>query len=388
MSLFLRKSAILNCLNHNLHLPKIHFPGLNLCSPASTIASKPCSETANHDSFAVNYLINVHGFSRASALRASKVVHIKSSVNPDAVVALFKSFGLNDSYISSIFRKRPIFVQFTTENLLQKIEFFKSLGFRNSDIPRVLASGDLLLASLKTRIIPIYDFLNRLLASDDLLKCITGYPTILTSSVLADNVEILRHAGVPERNIAFMVRRNPRAILVSPGRFREAVTRVEEIGFNPLTRSFVKGVWALNLSKLIWEEKMKEYKRWGMSEDEVVASFRKYPWCMLMSVDKIRRVFELLVNEIGCSCSVVISRPAIVSLSIEKKLVPRCEVYRSLMSKDLVKGSCLGSMLVCTEQTFLKKYVDAYKEAAPELLKLYHEKMGLPKKGNRVNSQG
>ncbi|KAK6163461.1 hypothetical protein DH2020_000325 [Rehmannia glutinosa] len=373
-----------NCfgLNYYFHLPKIHFLGLNLFSSAPRDAVKPSSKNANEDSFAVNYLIDVHGFSRASALKASQVLHIKSSKKPDVVIALFKSFGLNDSYISSMFRKRPILLQFTKEKLMEKIEFFKSLGFSSSEIPRVLAAGDVLLASLKTKTIPSYNFLKNLFASDkDLLRCVKGYPLILASPrTLAANIQTLRHVGLPDSNIAYMVRHNPRAMLVSCHKFSEAVTEAENIGFNPLRISFVKGIWALNNCKSTWKEKMEEYKRWGMSEDEVLATFRKYPWFMITSADKIRRVFELLVNEMGQTYSIVMKRPPIVSLSIEKRIFPRCTVYQFLLSKDLVKPNGLGQMLVCTEEMFLKKYVKIYKEEAPEILKLYHERLGLSKR--------
>ncbi|KAK6141970.1 hypothetical protein DH2020_020757 [Rehmannia glutinosa] len=341
-----------NCfgLNYYFHLPKIHFLGLNLFSSAPRDAVKPSSKNANEDSFAVNYLIDVHGFSRASALKASQKTPYSSSVHKGETYA--------------------------------KIEFFKSLGFSSSEIPRVLAAGDVLLASLKTKTIPSYNFLKNLFASDkDLLRCVKGYPLILASPrTLAANIQTLRHVGLPDSNIAYMVRHNPRAMLVSCHKFSEAVTEAENVGFNPLRISFVKGIWALNNCKSTWKEKMEEYKRWGMSEDEVLATFRKYPWFMITSADKIRRVFELLVNEMGQTYSIVMKRPPIVSLSIEKRIFPRCTVYQFLLSKDLVKPNGLGQMLVCTEEMFLKKYVKIYKEEAPEILKLYHERLGLSKR--------
>ncbi|KAI3450637.1 hypothetical protein Pfo_007302 [Paulownia fortunei] len=376
-----------NCFAHNYysHVHRIPFLGLNLFSSASANALKPSSKNANEDSFAVTYLINILGFSRAFALKASKVLYFKSSEKPDAVIALFKSFGLNDSQISSIFRKRPMLLQFRKENLLQKIEFLQSLGFCSSDIPKILAAGDVLGTSLKTKIIPSYNFLKNLFASNkDLLYCIKSHPIILASRsqpILAANIEALRQVGLPERNIAYMVRRNPRAMLVQLRTFREAVAEVEKIGFNPRSTSFVKGVWALRNSKLSWKVKMEEYKRWGLSEDDVLATFRKYPWCMITSADKIRRVFEFFVNEMSHSSSIVMRAPPIISLSIEKTIVPRCAVYQVLLSKGLMKKNVgLTKMLICSEKMFLKKYVKIYEEEFPDLLKLYHDKLGFSKR--------
>lgn len=33
-------------------------------------------------------------------------------------------------------------------------------------------------------------------------------------------------------------------------------------------------------------------KRWGLSEDEVLAVFEKYSWCMIVSIDKIMTIMD------------------------------------------------------------------------------------------------
>ncbi|KAG8387581.1 hypothetical protein BUALT_Bualt02G0036200 [Buddleja alternifolia] len=250
-------------------------------------------------------------------------------------------------------------------------------------MPKILASGkDILGTNLNTQIIPCFHFLKSFFSTnEDLMYCIRLYPSILSidyRSTLAANIETLRDVGLPERNIIYMVRRNPRVMLVQPRTFGEAVAKVLDIGFNPLETNFVKGIWAIRNSKLGWKEKMEVYKRWGLSEDDVLATFRTYPWCMITSAHKIMRVFEFFVNEMGCSSSIVMRAPPLVSLNLEKTIVPRCAVYQVLRSKGLMKKDIgLTKLLMCTKKMFLKKYVEIYEEEAPELLKLYQEKSGL-----------
>ncbi|CAA7031864.1 unnamed protein product [Microthlaspi erraticum] len=45
--------------------------------------------------------------------------------------------------------------------------------------------------------------------------------------------------------------------------------------------------------------------------------------------------------------------------SMEKRIVPRCNVIEALLSRGLLgsKVPAMSSVLVCTDQSFLKKYV-------------------------------
>ena len=73
---------------------------------------------------------------------------------------------------------------------------------------------------------------------------------------------------------------------------------VQKLGFNPLRISFVLPVQALRaMAKSTWEKKVYVYKKWGWTEDEIFVAFKKDPWCMMESEEKITRVMDFLVNK-------------------------------------------------------------------------------------------
>ncbi|KAI8005001.1 hypothetical protein LOK49_LG08G03166 [Camellia lanceoleosa] len=168
--------------------------------------------------------------------------------------------------------------------------------------------------------------------------------------------------------------------MTSCDRFREIVKEVEEMGFNPLRTKFVIAIHAFRaMSKSTWEKKVEVYKKWGLSEDDILLGFGKRPWCMIASEHKISGVMDFFVNKMGLESSFVVRRPALISLSLEKRIVPRCEVYKVLLSKGLIKDNdvSLMRMLISPENWFLNRVVYRHEEEAPKLLKLYKEKLAL-----------
>ncbi|KAL7178108.1 hypothetical protein ACSBR2_031291 [Camellia fascicularis] len=81
---------------------------------------------------------------------------------------------------------------------------------------------------------------------------------------------------------------------------------------------------------------------------------------------------DFFVNKIGWESSLIARKPVLVSLSLEKRIVPRWAAYEVLLSKGLIKNNnnSFINMLVSTEKCFLKKFVNCHEEEAPELLKL------------------
>ncbi|KAF5954085.1 hypothetical protein HYC85_006941 [Camellia sinensis] len=133
-------------------------------------------------------------------------------------------------------------------------------------------------------------------------------------------------------------------------------------------------------------EKEESVVKWGWSEDEILVAFEKNPWFMVASEHKIMRVMEFFVNKMGWDSSFFARSPIHIGFSLEKRIVPRCAVYQVLLSKGLIKNNSfnLTTMLKKPEKWFLTKVVNCNEEEAPELLKLYEEKLALAKFPNFV----
>lgn len=167
---------------------------------------------------------------------------------------------------------------------------------------------------------------------------------------------------------------------MSSNRFSRCVDEVEKMGFNPSQTSFMIAIHVLTgMSKSKWEKKVEVYKKWGLTRDEILVAFRKNPWCMMVSEDKINGMMDFLVNKMGRESLLVARRPDIILLSLEKRIVPRSVVYQAMLSQGLIQAgdTCFSTILTLSEQQFLKKVYK--KEEAAELLKLYKRKLDLQK---------
>ena len=351
----------------------------------SSIRYRYISSTSNQHSFTVSYLINTCGFSREAALSASKSVNFETPDKADLVISFFKNHGFSQTQVSSIIRRHPpLLLSNPQMNLLPKFEFFRSNGFSSSDIAKVLTRlPHILKRNLENHIIPSFVFLKSLLrTNENTIIALTRFwpiPVVKLDTCVIPNVNLLREIGVPESIICGFIKKWTRAITTDTVRFKEIVEGVKEMGFNPLRLSFVQAVLAYSgMNKSTWERKVNAYKRWGLSEEEILVAFGKSPQCITVSEDTIMRVMDFLVNGMGVEASLIVKCPTLTSLSLEKRLIPRASVIQVLQSKGLVKKNMyLPRVFVYGEELFLQKFVTCYKEEASDLLKLYKEKLDL-----------
>lgn len=363
---------------------KLHF--LELHQPFSSLTSS-ITNSSNQQPVVVSYLMNSCGFSQERALSASKYVNFKTPGNPDAVLLFLKKHGFTDAQISNLVRLRPpILLSSPEKTLLPKLVFLQSIGVSGLDIPKIICrSPNILARSLKNSIIPAFNLLQDLLHSNEnIVFAINRFPDLLVTNLedtVIPNVEILREAGVTETGIEYCLKHMPRLLVRAPDDLKESVEKVKQIGFNPQTTMFLQAVKVMATTALLsWNRKMEIYKRCGWSEEEVLTAFRGQPHCMVASESKIIGIVDLLVHKMGCSISELAKKPVLILLSLNKTLVPRCSVYNFLRVKGLLrKNLSVAKFLTYPEKLFLKRFVQQYKEEAPELLELYQEKMQLSK---------
>ncbi|KAB2627360.1 hypothetical protein D8674_020978 [Pyrus ussuriensis x Pyrus communis] len=330
-----------------------HFPlqNLLLCRHFTS----EISET--HHDFTVNYLINSCGLSPEGAMSASKWVKLRSPKRADFVLSLLRNHGFSETQISSIVRNHsPVLHSNPEKTLLPKLEFFASLGVSKGDLAKTLAYRPKLLStSLEKRIAPTYDFLRSLLPQKNVVTVLKRGSWIFAeghSKKLAPNIEVLKKSD-----------------------FSELVDELNEMGFDLQKSTSVLAMNALcGSNRSVWNRSRKIYKRWGWSEDDVLAAFRSQPHCMMVSEKKLIRALEFLVNEMGWSSKMIAKSPLVLCLSLEKRLFPRCSVVKVLLLKGLIKGIenvSLYSLLVPAEKYFLERFVARNINEVPQLLSVY-----------------
>ena len=335
-------------------------------------------------SFTVSYLINSCGLSQEKALSASRKVQFETPERADSVLAVLRDYGCTDTHISKAVSKYPLLLTADPEKtLLPKLEFFRSVGFSAPDIVSIVVSSPYILKrSLENQIIPNYNFLKGVvMMNENIVRAFISTFWFSVQNVpetVAANIATLQEIGVPISNIRFLVKYLPNVVSQNREKFRSTVKKVIEMGFSSLRHSFLNAVQvSCQLTEFTFEHKMEVYRRWGLTDDEIMLMFRVDPICMRHSEKKISSVMDFLVNKMGWEPVAIARYPSVFARSLEQKVIPRCSVVKVLQMKGLVKKDLSLSILAYTEKNFINRFVVKYEQDVPELLSLYKGKIGI-----------
>ncbi|KAL3596166.1 hypothetical protein D5086_007803 [Populus alba] len=276
----------------SVRAPSVHYflENPSILSCLRYISSVNTDDNIKNHSFTVSYLMNKCRFSLKSALEVSKQVHFETPYKPDSVLAVFKKYGFSKSHILNLVRRRPaVLLSKPKTTLLPKLEFFKSKGFSSPDVIKIISSYPWVFKySLENQLVPAFDFLENSLQSDAVaIKTIKRFPRILNVTVenMARVVDVLRDSGVPEKNIAMLIRSRPSIMVSNLENFKKLIEEVTLMGFHPSKTQFIEAIRVLSsMSRSTWEKKLDVHRKWGLSEEEILQAFVKCPWFMLLGI--------------------------------------------------------------------------------------------------------
>ncbi|XP_058727913.1 uncharacterized protein LOC131599644 isoform X1 [Vicia villosa] len=319
-------------------------------------------------------LFSLHFSTNTSDSTSSTV----SDSKPDSVLNFFKNHGFSDSQLHSMIARVPGLLSYNpSKRILPKFQFLLSKGASNSDIVNLVSKNPRVLSpSLENHIVPTYELIYRFLQSDkNVIASAIQSPVLLFDHRVPRNIAMLIENGVSDSNIARMLRIWSR--IFSERDTLKFVEEVKNLGFNPSKTVFSIALIAkTSVSKNLWEEKVEVFKKWGWSDEDALEAFRKNPYCMLTSVDKINLVMSFWVNQLGWGAMALTKAPYILSSSLEKRIIPRAAVVQYLLDKGLRnKSASLTSPFVVSEKMFLDKFIKRFKKESSYLLKLYEEKL-------------
>ncbi|CAI8590077.1 unnamed protein product [Vicia faba] len=339
-----------------------------------------CTKTSDSTSFAESYLIHNFNFSPqfAAKLCFTHRLRFKTTQKPDSVCKFFTNHGFSDTQLHNMITKVPDLLSCNpSKRVLPKFQFLLSKGASNSDIVNLVTKSPRLLSpSLKNHIVPTYELVYRFLQSDkEIIACAFQNPDLLCAHLVPRNITMLIENGVSDSNIARVLRIQSRIFKVRD--MLKFVEEVKNLGFDPSKIIFSIALIAkTSVSKNLWEKKVEAFKMWGWSDEDAFEAFRKKPYCMLTSVDKINSVMRFWVNQLGWDAMAIARAPYILSLSLEKRIIPRVAVVQFLLSKGLTnKNASLTYPLVVSEKMFLDMFIKRFKNESSYLLKLYEEKL-------------
>ncbi|XP_031286769.1 transcription termination factor MTERF6, chloroplastic/mitochondrial-like [Pistacia vera] len=341
-------------------------------------------QSEQEESLTLSYLINSCGLSLKCAVSASKLIQLKNTERADSVLRFLSDHGFIETQISKVVKGCPRVISFDPEKTLSpKIEFFRSMGVSRDEVAEIIArTPPLLSRSLKNHLIPNYNFLKNVVIDDKKVVTVLkrmgrGLLQDLRSKNLGPNIALLKDIGVPHSGIIFLVTNTSSAARSKHSKFCRIVDKVKEMGFDPTQIVFVMAVGVISqLKESVWESKFEVYRRWGWSEDETRAAFRKHPYCMLISEEKITRGMDFLVNRMGWLSRDISKWPEGLFFSLEKRIAPRCFVIQHLLSKGLIREDISPTAyLKLTEGKFMDMYITRFHEKVPQLLDVYEGKI-------------
>ncbi|CAK8572245.1 unnamed protein product [Lathyrus sativus] len=342
----------------------------------------PSSLHSDSTSFQVSYLINNFDFSpqTASKLCSAYRLAFKTTQNPDSVINFFTNYGFSNSQLRHVISRVPWLLSCNlSKRVLPKFEFFLSKGASNSDIVNLVSKNPRILCpSLENHIAPTYELVYRFLRSHkDTIDCALHNSSVFRDSNVTKNIRLLVENEVTDANIALILRMRNRT-----WQERDMLNLVDELkglGFNPSKTTFgVALIAKTKVCKTRWKEKVDAFKKWGWSDEDVTEAFRKQPYCMLTSIDKINLVMNFWVNQLGWDALDLAKHPAVFSLSLEKRIIPRASVVQFLLNNGLRNNNAsLTTPFTVPEKVFLDRFIKRFEKESSYLLNLYEEKLNL-----------
>ncbi|KAL1222057.1 Transcription termination factor MTERF15 [Cardamine amara subsp. amara] len=179
-------------------------------------------------------------------------------------------------------------------------------------------------------------------SEDDIWAIFKKWPFFLKFSEkkIMQMFETLKKCGLVEEEVLAVLKTRPQCIRVSEKKILDSIETFLSLGF---------------------------------SRDEFTMILKGYPPCIAYSAQMIKQKFKFLVKKMNWSLEDVVLVPPVLGYSLEKRIVPRCNVIKALMSKGLMgsENPPISSVLLCTDQGFLNRYVMKHDKLVPELMAIF-----------------
>ncbi|XP_024016867.1 transcription termination factor MTERF4, chloroplastic-like [Eutrema salsugineum] len=385
-------------------------------SSASAAADvSPPQDGRKEKTFTVSYLVESLGFTGKLAESISRKASSEGKGDSDSVLNLLTSNGLTDSQISDIVRAYPrLFILDAEKLLAPKLQFLQSRGASTFELTEILSKFPHILGMRWQKAISrYYDFIKEIVEADKsskFEKLSHSLPQGSQQENIIRNVLALREIGVPQK-LLFSLLVSSFQTVSGKERFEESLKKFVGLGFDPTTPKFVQALRVVyQMSEKTIEEKLQVHERlgfavgdvWeifkknpsflalseknilnsmetflslGFTRDEFTMMVKRYPPCIGLSAETVKKKTEFVVEKMNWSLKALVLFPPVFGYSLEKRIVPRCNVIKALMSKGLLGSKLppLPSVLAITNEAFVLKYVKKHddKELVLELLAIF-----------------
>ncbi|KAM3361332.1 hypothetical protein P3S68_016186 [Capsicum galapagoense] len=193
-------------------------------------------------------------------------------------------------------------------------------------------------------------------------------------ATLEANLNLLQSSGCSNDNIINIVLRNPNILNTSTKKLDEMLHRVEnEVGVSPNSSQFLHIVNVLvGLSQETVDKKYGIFKSFGWSDTDILNILQKLRYYVALSEAQIQTSLTFLMKEVRYKSTYVASHPSLVTYNLEKRLIPRYEMWKLINGKNLIKSRHgFYTVMTWSESKFLDEYALLVKAELPDLYGLY-----------------
>ncbi|MCD7473081.1 hypothetical protein HAX54_014667 [Datura stramonium] len=327
------------------------------------------------------------GLSKEEAISSSAKVGSPEKIfkNSDLSVNFLKQTGFNDTQIKILVSKSPEVLCYDVEKTLKpKLQCLSELGLSGSDLVKVLLRDwKFFSRGLDTHIRPAINCLRNLLGSDeDVAKVIKRTSWLITyngGTTMQYCLNALRSFGCSNDKIKNFVITCPKILKINSKRLEEMLHRVEkEVGVSPDSAMFLHIVGVLTcFNEANVDTKFAIFRSFGWSDKDILTMLQKLPYCVGLSEARIQTTLTFLMKEVRCTSIYLASHPSLLAYSLEKRIIPRYEMWKLVNEKNLIKTRHgFYTVMIWPESKFLEKYVLPFKAELPDLYDLYIKRIG------------
>ncbi|CAH8352773.1 unnamed protein product [Eruca vesicaria subsp. sativa] len=199
----------------------------------------------------------------------------------------------------------------------------------------------------------------------------------LSDKTVEEKIDVYKSLGFNEEDVWDMFKKWPNSLKFSGKKVTQMFEILKKCGLldEEVVVLLKKNPQFLRVSEENIVNSVETFLGLGFSKGEFALMIKRYPVCIGFSAETVKKKTEFLVEEMSWGLDAVVSHPQVFSYSMEKRMVPRCNVIKALISRGLIKSELpsVCSVLACTDKVFLRRYVSKHddKELVAELMGIF-----------------
>ncbi|KAL1213269.1 Transcription termination factor MTERF5 [Cardamine amara subsp. amara] len=183
----------------------------------------------------------------------------------------------------------------------------------------------------------------------------------LSDKRLEENFKVYKRLGLTVNDVWELFKKCPGFLVYSENRIVQTFETLKRCGLleDEVLLVFKKNPLCLRTSEQKILNSIETFLGLGFTRDEVMMMIKCFPHCVAYSEEMVKEKINFVVKKMNWPLKAITLFPQVLGYSMEKRIVPRCNIIKALMSKGLLGSELpsISSVLACTDQTFLNRYV-------------------------------